>query len=649
MGFPVSRKQEFDEFLRSTGASAPRWNFERMALGFNDATKFDEFFNADNSNPISDFLREALQNMNDGGATRARFRFRKIHKADLEAFDFSEIEERAASVDGPVDRARLVATVENDGRVRCLEINDNGKGLDGEYSRSPRARETPGGYQSFSGGFANSSKVNDNSSGSKGLGRSKIICASEIHTVAVYTRRLDGVSLGFALALLNFNQYKGVDYRPYGQFLINRENDTPPSIPPMKDEAAVAFLKAIGSDRDPSETGVSLLLPSIRPDFTVRSFVKDIVSHHAYTIMTGNLVIEVEDESEKVVIDKETIFEHAANPAYTDGEDLSARIGAIGMLIAGREGELRDLGDVGRLERASFDSDLVEILGRELEDGKPAAASARFFPRERPAVVEGSIVYVAVRMPSLKEGFVLHVRDRLPTFTKCKPGYAVMVSSIGDDVARMLRDAEDATHTKWSAARATEVWPSQKAHQIIPSFKDGGQIFLDALTKRADQSESNGFVSLFSMPMKTGGQLSAGSGENEGGRVAPDLPDPPPPPPENPDYFDVAMVPACGEDKAGFKLTLTESARELDLSNDGAVILQAAYAVTKGTPKWDKHSPADFDFERDFEFRIRNGSVRAIGANVLEITKMRPNFELVGLGDFNHLRGVVFQYTKQAA
>jgi hypothetical protein len=55
-----------------------------------------------------------------------------------------------------------------------------------------------------------------------------------------------------------------------------------------------------------------------------------------------------------------------------------------------------------------------------------------------------------------------------------------------------------------------------------------------------------------------------------------------------------------------------------------------------------------FDLD-EFEFRSKNGRVRPIGANSIEITNMRPDFELIGLGDFNELRGVVFQYTKQSA
>ena len=642
------------------GFKPPRWLFERMSIGFNDATKYDEFFNADNDDEISTFLREVIQNILDAGSATVHFAFRMIHKSHLSALHLAEIEERAASTEGHVDRAKIEAFADQNGYVRCLEINDGGCGLGGPYLRAPRAGERPGGFQAFSGGFQNSSKINDHSGGSKGLGRSQIICASTIHTIAAYTRRADGVALAFALALLNFNRYKDVDYRPYGQFLIDNTEDASPSVPPLENLAAEAFLAALGSGRDPKAQGTCLILPSIRSDFTVESFMQRLLREQIYTVVTGMLRIKVEEDGVAHVIDKETVFEHAVNPAFIDdskmsSDELVARLSCIRKMLESRENP-RDIGSVGRLERASFPNDLIEILGGQLDAGQAASVSAQFFPRERPRgdareLVDGRITYTVMRDPALANGFSVHVRDRLSTFSRaCKKGYAVMVTSMGDGVARMLRDSEDPSHTKWIASRASNVWPLNKCHQIVPSFNDGGQIFLDALTRRAADMDANGFSSLFSMPVDVAKPGVAGGGEDQGIPVPQPGPNPNVPlPVQDPDLFVVGMVPACGDDKPGFKIRLTDAAREICEGGAGSVvILQAAYAVTKGNPKWDNHSVADFDFD-DFKFTSNHGRVRPIGPNSIEISNMRPDFELIGLGDFNQLRGVVFQYTRQAA
>jgi hypothetical protein len=633
----------------------PRWHFERMALGFNDATKYDEFFNADNTDDITKFLREVLQNILDAGSTSAHFAFRKIHVDDLEAMLYSEIVTRAGSIEGPVDRARIESFADEDGYVRCLEINDGGCGLGGAFKRAPRAGERPGGYQAFSGGFQNSSKINDNSGGSKGLGRSQIICASTLHTIAAYTRRDDGVALAFALALLSFNQFEGIDYRPYGQLLIDNAGDADPSVPPLENDAAVAFLAALGSERDPSARGTCLILPSIRSDFTVESFMKRLVKEQIYTILTGMLRVKVEEDGEAYVIDRDSLLDLAADPVFGNSDEfksdeLVSRILSVRELIKARENP-RDIGVVGRIERASFSNDLIEILGSELASGTAVSTRAKFLPRERirgeaTETEEGHMTFTVVHDPNLKQGYCVHVRDRLSTFSEAVPGYGIMVTSADDGVARMLRDSEDPSHTKWIASRAAGIWPLNKCNQIIPSFKNGGQLFLEALTRRVADQESNGFASLFSMPLEAGQRSVKGSGEENGKREEPENPNVPLPV-EDPDLFSVSMVPACGGDKQGFRLSLTDAARE-NLASDGVVVLQAAYAVTKGSPKWEKHSIADFDFDA-FEFRSKHGRVRPIGPNSIEITNMRPDFELVGLGDFNELRGVVFQYTKQAA
>jgi hypothetical protein len=638
-----------DDTSLAPGFKPPRWLFEKMSIGFNDANKYDEFFNAEDDDETKKFLREVLQNILDAGSETAQFRFRKIHKDKLEVMDFSELVERAASIEGPVDRARIEALADEDGYIRCLEINDNGCGLGGKYLRAPRAGERPGGYQAFSGGFQNSSKINDNSGGSKGLGRSQIICASTIHSIAAFTCREDGVKLGFALALLNFNRYKDVDYRPYGQFLIDNTDAADPSVPPLEDAAAVSFLQALESDRDPSAVGTCLILPSIREDFNVESFMKCLVQEHIYTIMTGVLRINVSEGDVSYVLDKDSLLDYAADPRF-GSEDLVHRIANVRKLAEARENP-RDIGLVGRIERKSFPNELIEILGGELDMGTAVSVRAKFIPRERPRgnateTCEGVITFTVVHDPALKDGFCVHVRDRLSTFSGARPGYAIMVTSREDGVARLLRDSEDPSHTKWNANRSSGIWPVEKAKQIVGSFKDGGKLFLDALTLRAAQQDSNGFSSLFSMPQEAGQRSVKGSGEEKGKREAAKKPAVPLPV-QDPDLFSVSMVPACGDDKQGFRLSLTEAARE-NLASDGIVILQAAYAVTKGNPKWDKHSVADFDFD-DFEFRSRNGRVRPIGPNAIEITNMRPDFELIGLGDFNELRGVVFQYTKQSA
>lgn len=651
--------ENYKAHLASLGAVMPVWHFEPMSIGFNDATKYDEFFNADNTDEISKFIREVLQNILDAGSKNAQFRFRKIHKDDLEVMHLGEIIERAGSIEGPVDRARIEAHADAEGFVRCLEINDGGCGLGGKYLRAPRAGEQPGGYQAFSGGFQNSSKINDNSGGSKGLGRSQIICASTIHSIAAYTCREDGVKLGFALALLNFNRYKDIDYRPYGQFLVDRIHSDDPSVPPLEDDAAVAFLQALGSDRDPDAVGTCLILPSIRDDFTVDSFMSRLVQEHIYTLLTGVLRINVVEDETSYLLDKDTLLELAADPRFGSSKEMNSdelvrRIIAVQHLVDSRAAP-RDIGIVGRVERSSFPNDLIEILGGELDSGMAVSAKAKFHPRERRRgnaieLEEGTITYSVVHDPALTVGFCVHVRDRLSTFSSARPGYAIMITSQEDGVARMLRDSEDPSHTKWIASRASGIWPLNKCNQIIPSFKDGGHIFLEALTRRAADMETNGFSSLFSMPVEAGKPGIDGGGEDDGKPDPKPVPNPNVPQPvQDPDFFVVSMVPACGEERPGFKIRLTDAARELCGKGDGSiVVLQAAYAVTKGNPKWDKHSVADFDFD-EFKFTSNHGRVRPVGPNAIEITNMRPDFELIGLGDFNQLRGVVFQYTKQAA
>lgn len=638
----------FTALFKDQGGKRPNWYFEGMSPARNDALDFDEFFNADNQTPVKAFMREAFQNVSDAGARNLVFKWRKIHLSNLEVMDFSEIVNRIQGM----GRGTMKATIDTDGFVNCLQIADDGHGLSGEYLRSPKTKEQAGGYQAFVSGFGNSSKVNDNSSGSKGLGRSQIMGASEIRTMVGFTRRADdGKSLAFGMSMLAFHEYEGRDYRPFGQYLVDRLEEN--MMPPAEGHAAEQFSRLVGFEDDGFKSGFSMLLPSVRPSFTLRDFVTEIVTSHVYPIVTGALRVTLDDGDHVIVIDRENICNYASLEDFGGSPELVRKIDLITKMIASVKECVHEL-EAPRegVERAMFTADFLERLSVDLADTGAAAVKVPFHPRERRRgecdPESGEIRYAIVAMPELKDGMTMHVRDRLATYSSGKPGYGIIVYSAGDAVARLLRDAEDPTHTKWIASKAHDKWPVQKANAIVSSFKDGGDTLHGVLTKRADMVETDGFAALFGLPSEDQGKKTVPDRGSDDDRPTPE-PVPTPVVPtvvQDADLFDVNMIPACGGDKQGFHLFLNETSDELKPGE--TITLKAAYAVSKGNPAWDRHSPADFDFG-NFDFRIRGCDIAKKAANEIEISHIKPNFDLKGHGDFKTSRGVVFQYTKNAA
>jgi hypothetical protein len=644
--------QNYKSRMQASGSKLPRWHFEPMSLFQNDANNHEEYFNADDDNPVARALREIFQNIGDAGASLLLLRFRHVSVEALDAIDFEEIVDRAGGMTVSEERLPLKASVTN-GRIRCLEVTDNGTGLTGEYRSACRATQRPSGYQSFNSGFGNSSKAGSNASGSKGLGRSMIVHASAIRTAAVYTRRSDGVELGFGLSLLGFNSYDGKEYRGTGQYLIDHTADEIPSVPPLVGQDASEFKEVLGMNSKGFDTGLSLLLTSVAEEYTVDTLVATILTNHVYPIVSDRLEVIVGEEDDEIVINSATILKLAADERFGGGEAMVAKIQAFSLALGAMK-VARDIGSPVRIARESFPDELIEILAGEFEQGVPVAVRAVFQPRERGDRKEGTIVISALRDARLAVGCTVHIRDGISVFSPGPAGTVVIVQSENDGVAQLLRDAEDPTHTKWEAKRAVS-WPANKTHDIVQSFKKGGEIFINALLRVREDKDSNGFSGLFSMPAETADRAIANKGPETPERPDIDFAPMPELPPalENPDLFLVeGLLPDDTERYPGFKISLTEAGRALVSAGEmpEKVVFTAAYAVTAGKPKWDKHSAEDFDLD---DFKITR--MGAKGADVLTPNTLgirgpiREDFEVVGRGRFSTMRGVSFRYTNAAA
>ena len=375
------------------------------------------------------------------------------------------------------------------------------------------------------------------------------------------------------------------------------------------------------------------------------------------SILLGSLEITVSDDDVVHVVNRETIFEHAANPLFGGSAGMAERIRSISTLL---EAVLKGgvaLGKITeRFSRTTVPDETLIRLSDELEAGRPAVVNVEMQARDRKGAAGGVMTFGVIENPLISEGLHINIRDGLPTISggptgqQVPAGHIVIVRSAGDAVARLLRDAEDAAHTNWTAGKAAHTWPLKKAECIVPSFKFGGMALLQAITKREDDKESNGFTSLFGMPDEVGRKIRRPADDNGEGKRDPSE-EAGDPQEANPGMFEMELVPPNAGQEWGFRIVLSEAGRGRVAKGPVRVRVQAAYSVSRGSPKYDNHSKADFDFMKfDFGFnRELGGDHHLYGLNGFDVTVSDPEFWLTGMGPFNHARGVDIRYSEIAA
>lgn len=626
--------------LQNTTAFSATWRFMPVDIYMNNESTVGEAFVGDNV--VAILLREYFQNLLDAGSNAVRFLFASLGPENIKALDIAQIEERAKGCTSGQGKRDIKLKKNDDGSVRCLICTDNGKGLGGNIDRAP-GKAKPGGYQAFANGYGNSSK-DSTENGSKGMGRATYFRASELMTIAVLSRREeDGLDIAFGLSELRIHDYRGEEYQGYGHFLRDLTHQKPAACPPMVGEEAVRFGREIGMEVD-GDHGTAMCIVSVRDEFTVKAIISEIIANHFVPVIANGIKVEVGDENGLHVIDPDTILDYAANAAFGGNDNLVETIRTVMTLYRDMQRNSEDIGYVsGRFNHDVLDEDVFLRLAERYDNEESVAVTATFFPVKTPRNKQSGKIHFGVRHnPRMKHGLMIHMRERLPTVTLLLNNpHVIMVLCAGDDVSRMLRAGEDATHTKWFGQRMHEAgWPKQNSYDIAASFSNGGLELLKALNSRGVVEDTSIFASVFPMTAEESSRRNVNEkdqvGDNEGDGDDNESGQP------NPPILQGFVVPKDDSGHWGFGLRLTEAGRNafrsgmLDRPIDVAVF-HSLMDKTQGASV--KHSKADFDFA-DISIEAKSCGFEVTGPNILRLSVYNDNFEIRARGGFDPNRGL---------
>ncbi len=625
----------------------PQWHFnprracDRMRDSANDA-----FFTAESLENLSEALvREAIQNSLDAAQrdaanvrqVRVRIHFEPKARPDVRQYLAGLFGSATKNFERGLNHQNLANLFGDD--CGFIVIEDFGtRGLTGDVEEYRLEQAEQNAFFSFFRAEGRSPKSGENL-GRWGIGKQVFPTASRLHAMlGVTVRHESPARVLMGSAVVRTHSVDSQDFQPDAWF-GHREVLENPVLPVSDAQFIDEFVGKLGLRRG-NEAGLSVVVPSVDERVNVDDLRRGIVRSFFWSILQGELVVDLEWPDENWRIDAETLAAHrtllppaeAAVIEFANWASTAKPAEAVILLgEAATRPSWKDFGEQllpeaklneirSHLEAQQRVQIRVPVRVRPKEEGKGESMS--FFrvyvancrdAGHRPIFLRDGIVITDVRCPQMSGNRSLVVIDDPP-------------------LAGLLGDSEGVNHTQWQK-------DSPKFHNRFFYGPDTIKFVTRSvyeIMQRLHAAETKGdptlLLHIFYLPTEEGPTEPKKKPEAE--KNKPDVPPPPPPPlpPSQLKRFELQQV------RGGFSLRPGNSPLE---SFPVRVRIEAGYAVRRGNAikRW---MPDDFVFIRAPLQQDQAGGVivsRADG-NSLELEIRKPDFQF-GVSGFDTRRDLV--------
>jgi len=452
---------------------------------------------------VRHLVGEASQNAIDAalsqrGGARARIRFRLI-EVEVERLEKYGIREavRHASACTEHDIAGEVKgpTV----RVLCFE--DWSGGLDGDVKGAERGNPlgrfvlTVGTGIDGKGGKAN---------GRHGIGSGTGAMTSRMRCMYVYSLRQDGSHVATARLSLASRTVDGQAYEPEARLGV-LEDGTWSGIP--EGDEAIAIGNVFGFSRSGEDAGLCCAIIDPKPEATWQAIVANILGYQFYQVLQGSIEFEVIDETsgDEAFISAETFDSFLASEKFAAIREGLRKPGARSQL----QQILDDLPEIAEFVRSYPGTAALPMADAD----NPVPEGARQAWHERRAFgratlvsathMSGRTAHGAIgtwmrQATGRKTGYDILVRDSI-TVVRTVNGRFSMTVARDDEIAEMLGDSEDPSHTKFLEPEAKKRgW--KDCADVLRSFRDAGDRLHAAVCGSDDGIDRFSMARFFPMP-----------------------------------------------------------------------------------------------------------------------------------------------------
>lgn len=302
-------------------STIPEWKFRiPQDSEVNQDPIEGEFFTTHDVGDFSDALvRESIQNSldakleNSNQIVTVRFYFSGKTNANNVRLDkhhyFKGLYPHIFSADNGLNKKEIPTLSE---KTQYLVIEDfHTVGLDGSVIENDDPNTDSSLGHNFYWFWRNVGRSGKKGSerGKWGLGKTVFPASSVINTFFALTKRWDdNETFLMGLSVLKTHHLKqepSVKRYPYGYFGIFRNNDEYFATPTNDEQLLKEFRQTFNLKRDNNTTsGLSVIIPFPRKEITSDSIIRSVLKQYFYPIISGNLIIEVVDDDNRVIMSK---------------------------------------------------------------------------------------------------------------------------------------------------------------------------------------------------------------------------------------------------------------------------------------------------------------------------------------------------------
>ena len=587
-----------------------------------------DFFNVDALHNTADGLvREAIQNSLDAKARDNPSPVR-IHISFVEhAKNVSETKIADGFLNGLWDHVNACdATHGKYETIYWLTIEDFGtRGLVGDAAAADDPK--PGERNDFYYFWRNigRGKKEGTERGRWGLGKTMFPATSRIHTFFGLTKRInDKRGLLMGQSVLRIHRIDDKKYYPYGYY--GNVDPTDGFVLPIDDAQTIHnFTQAFRLTRG-DEAGLSVVIPYYAKETLNFNDVKSsVLKHYFFPILSGELVVEISADAEKVLFTKISIRQIARDllASHHDGFDGMLDLATEFLSLAEKDMFVAKEQVVNRSPMWSeelFSGEKLDALAEQFDSGSMISLKIPIYITPKGKEHKKSYFHLVLkRDPELDQPMDVYIRQGITisgVTSLREAGVRALVIATEEHIATFLGDSENPAHTEWQA-RSRKF---QGQYSIGPStlefVKEAPRGMMRLLNRRSELVDDTALRHVFPAPNSYGknNKEQKGPANRDPTKVVP----PEPKISTRPKVFQLSRT------LDGFTVTLADSGKT---SLPLVITTRCAYDTGSGNPfkRWVK---SDFDFQSDRQLELEGGEWLERTGNKLRITVNSDSFSL---------------------
>ena len=608
------------------------WHFREMSRGeINQDPTQEDYFNTDHLESFSDALvREAIQNSLDAkprgteGPVRVRIAFGSVSNADsrgrrIRARFIEGLYPHIGATNLPIEQPKP------DEPFDFLVFEDFGtRGLVGDPAAADDPPEgAPADFFYFWRNIGRGKKEADER-GRWGLGKTMFPASSRIHSFFGLTvRHDDRRRLLMGQSMLSIHRLDGRKHYPYGYFGNVDADDgfvLPVDDPNTLEEFSSAFWI---SRRD--EPGLTVVMPFPRKEITAPLVVRSVIHHYFFPILSGELIVEVDDGGDATLIDRSTIDAVARDHVKDGDKTFPGTVELAKWFIGEDKNGLVEAKTPAAGRKPTWSDDLfspekIDRFADELDSLKPVAVRVPVHVSPKGGDSKLSYFHLVLQrdqdLEGAKDVFIRSGITISGIHSLRESGVRALVVAADVPIVTMLGDAENPAHTEWQDRSRNFIGKYKTGKSTLAFIKDAPRGFLRLLNKRSEQVDDTALRHVFPGASAAKAPPVPGPGPRPDPTITPR---PKPDIPSRPRIFNLT------KSEGGFSVRLAEAGIEKLPMN---IRVRVAYDCSRGNP-FKRWAAADFDLGKGgVTVDQAGGEVLQQEGNILELQALSPEFHL---------------------